>query len=890
MLRFYSTVVEETDGIEISKRSLSMDQYIWHNWRDMLKECEQAGCFSYLVPIRNAFDEVIAYGYQDDEADRELRMLKELKENRNILQFTDIFPECREVIIYECNELAVAFAEYLETLGIRVTTRGNYWECFGNRADYGAARIDGGRKLILYAEGNLVWDNILSEDMRRSVSPEFECIDKIYEANVLAGKIRDTAGEFSELVHSLKDETEIAILGDDRDAQDVYDLLREQGIEICCFAVKEKGKDKLLGRKVMKVTDVMRHFRKPVFINCKDRYGALGNEETEYFDYRGYERNKQFFFIKDYIDVPSSNLVHVLHGKNVVLTGDWILSQMLSEYLNLVEDGEVNVRYIKPEEKVSVEKDDILCLVIPDYYSHDRETRRHSLNAKLANLGFNDYTEYFTCSRSFVLVDLYLKRSKEKYTISELTPKGILLGRIPGWSGNYFFRGILDGHREVLMIPLYCDFNVNLFYYCIRLAQLDSEYILSAFWEMYEEEAYASEKDFAGRQSFNNSMERILKLKKSFTSQELFVVFHIAYMEMLNGKQISDVGKYVIYWEPHFLSRNEFPFFALWLEDKGINGQTIVLRRNNIVRTGSACARSEKNRMAINAFKTMFLDEQIWDGVQIQYHFWSEFVMRFEDIKLKPKEKMIEVCNRLSIQWTDSMLQTTCADKPLEYRGSVDFDLKPVFNRYEEYLSEFDRFRISLASGPYQKKYGFPYEDCLIFSRKELQELFMKLFQFEENSGEEERHIYICEWIRWQLWEIRKRMILDEIHPQFGRIALEQSGKACMEQYNQRQLEKTLEYIKTHDRLILYGTGQDCLGLLQHVGMAGDNFLYSDKRAEKHTYVFQGKNVIAPKELCGIYADYNILVTSSYYRRAIEYEFDQMGIDTARVFYNKAEL
>lgn len=889
MLRFYGGVVEETDAIKISKKSLSMDQHIWNNWKDMLKECEQTDCFQYMVPVRNADGEVIAYGYQDDEADRELRMLRELRENKDSLHFTSIFPECNEVIIYGCNELAVASAEYLETMGIRVITRGNYWKNFGMRADNESVRIDGGRRMVLYAEGSLTWDNNLYEIMRSSVSPEFECIDKIYEANVMTGRIRDTVCEFSELVHRLKDEREIAIIGDDRDAQDVYDLLVGQGIDICCFAVKEKGKDRLLGRKVMKITDVMCCFQKPVFINCRDRHGAFGNEETEYFDYRGYGRNKQFFFIKDYVEVSCSNLVHVLRGKNVVLTGDQILSKMLADYLELVEDGEVNVRYISLGEAVSVEKDDILCLIIPDYYNHDRELRRNSLNKKLFNMGFIDYTEYFICSRSFALIDLYLKRNKEKYTLSELIPKGILLGRIPGWSGNYFFRGIMDGHPEVLMIPLYCDFNVNLFYYCIRLAELDSEYILSAFWEMYEEEAYAAEKDFAGRQSFNSSMQRILKLKNSFTSQELFVMFHIAYMEMINGRQISDLGKYVIYWEPHFLSRNEFPFFALWLEDKEINGQTIVLRRNNIVRTGSACARSEKNRMAINAFKTMFLDEQIWDGVPIQYHFWSEFVMRFEDIKLRPREKTAEVCERLGIRWSDNMLRTTCADKPLEYRGSVDFDLKPVFNQYEKYLSEFDRFRISVASGPYQKKYGFPYEDCLRFSRKELQELYMKPFRFDEEAGDYDDNISIYKWLRWQLWELRKHMIVDKTSPQFGSLELEQTGKTCMVQYNRRELEKTLEYIRTHDRLILYGTGKDCLGLLKYVGTVKDKFLYSDKRAEKQPYVFQGKDVIAPEQLCGAYADYNILVTSSFCRRDIEYEFKRMGIDGARVFYNKAE-
>ncbi len=895
MLRFYRDTFKENDRIKISKKSLNIGNDIWNNWKNILKEYDDQDCVRCLVPVTNASGEIIAYGYQDSEADRELRMLKELKKNGSALQFTDVFPECKEVVIYGCNELAFLFAEYLETLGVHVSFNGELWKYFCFRFEYEADLINRGRgkKLVLYAEGSLNFENDLYEIMRRSVSSEFECIDKIYESNVLAGKIEDAIGSFDELIDRLKDEKEIVIIGDDRDAQDVYDLLCEQGIDICCFAVKEKTQEELLGKKLMSIFDVMRCFQNPVFLNCKDRYGALGNEQTEYFDYRGYERNRQFYYVRDYIDIKTTNLVHILRGKSVLLTGDRRLCQLLSDYLKLIEDGEVNIKFIGLGEKVSLEKGNISCLVIPDYYNNDRESRRNLLDEELRDMGFSEYTEYFICSRSFVLIELYLKRGSQKYSLPELTPKGILLGRIPGWSGNYFFRGIMDGHPEVLMIPTYCDFNVNLFYYCIRLAGIDSNNILPAFWEMYEEEAYSAERDFVNKERFNRRVERILTLRECFTSQELFVIFHIAFMEMLTNEQISDINKMVIYWEPHFLSRNEFPFFAVWLEDKNVNGQTIVLRRNNIVRTGSACARSGQNRIIRNPLKTMFLDESVWDGVNIQYHYWNEYVMRFEDIKLKPREKLMEICERLGIAWSDCMLQTTCVDKPLEYRGSVDFDLKPVFNRYEEYLSEFDRFRISIASGLYQKKYGFPYESCLKFSRRELQDLFMKPFLFDEKYGNEDKNKYveIYEWIRWQLWKIRKHMILDDISPKFGSIEFAQTGRDCMAKYEQREIEKTIEYIKAHDKLILYGIGKDCRGLLKHIDENTKNrFLYSDKMAEKHSCIFQGKNVLLPEKLCNVYEDYNILVTSSFYRRNIEYEFEKMGIASSRVFYNKAEF
>ena len=73
----------------------------------------------------------------------------------------------------------------------------------------------------------------------------------------------------------------------------------------------------------------------------------------------------------------------------------------------------------------------------------------------------------------------------------------------------------------------------------------------------------------------------------------------------------------------------------------------------------------------------------------LQYHHWSEYKMRFEDIKIRPGEILRGVCKKLDIKWSDNMLRTTDYGKPLTYRGSVDFDLKSVFNKYEEYLSNF---------------------------------------------------------------------------------------------------------------------------------------------------------------------------------------------------------
>lgn len=107
-------------------------------------------------------------------------------------------------------------------------------------------------------------------------------------------------------------------------------------------------------------------------------------------------------------------------------------------------------------------------------------------------------------------------------------------------------------------------------------------------------------------------------------------------------------------------------------------------------------------------------------------------LIRFEDLKCKPEEKLRYLCARWGISWSDSLLHTTLLGTSVMYNGIKDFDLTPVYNNYEEFFSEFDRFRISLIDALWQKTYGYPYVDLLDFSRKDLQEMFLKDFRFSK--------------------------------------------------------------------------------------------------------------------------------------------------------------
>lgn len=799
MLRFCGKGITKSDGTQtvIAEECVAFNQSLWKKGREYFRcgICDDVDIIR-LLPVVNEKQELVCYAYQDDEANRELRMLKELGKAKEAMQFEDVFPGIRNVVIYGCNEMSYFFVKYLEDRKIAVSVIGRYWDYMGYTETKNDVCEEG--TLIVCAE-DIFQCMDLDQMTCRSVSAEFECIDKIYEANVKAGIIKDTEDE--DIWSRLRGK-EILILRTFLKAQDTYDLLCEHGIDIAGFVedcgVVSEGKT-LLGKRVVGLGQAVRLWKDAIFIDCIDNNSALGNKYVELLDYYGYERNKQFFFISDYADVPFSNLIHVLYGKKVLLTGDVCLCNMLVEYLYSVEKGNVEVTYIRLGQEVSEEEDGIRCLVVPCIRMQYKglANSEAGLRDTLTDMKFNNYTEYFIRHRAIALIDRYLNADKEKYTVSELTPKGILLGRIPPRSGNVFFKGILDGHPDILLISDGSDgsdFNNDLFYYCIRLAGCDADEILPAFWKMYDADCIGKERAFARKnesfiniERFEKSFKRLTCGKKSFTSQELFIMFHIAYTEMWGGKQYSDVSRLVIYWEPHYISRDEFPFLALWLEDKKVNGRTVILRRDNMALAGSLCEMMVKisdSRYTVQGiYSAMFREEMdnVSIGQRCSYQYWMEHKLRFEDIKVSPRDKLIEICEWFGISWSDSMLKTTRNGEGWEWFGAADFDLRPVFKKSEAFFSEFDRFRISVACAPYQKKYGYTYENCMKFSRKELWELFLKPFFFVEQkifalSSRDYRKI--CEQMKWNLWKVRKHMVLDDICPEFERFGLKSvSGK-----------------------------------------------------------------------------------------------------------------
>lgn len=680
---------------------------------------------------------------------------------------------------------------------VRVT--GEFWDMFNIDT---AAEVPDYMNFVINAEGDTGLHGE-KDKLCRSVSAEFECVDRIYEENIISGMINDADSGFEEFIERIKGK-QIVILGTGEDSINAYDLLLGHGVDICCFMEEDTkrlgkiqfGKTVIFGKEVKSREEVLKEIQSPVFVSASGRYSAWGFGGTDTFHYMGYKRNESFFLLQDYAEISDDGWLNILkhavkyHKQKIVLIGDFWLCMKLLRSLEIYDENmKEMVKYCDVLEEHKEERGrmlwigerevsvcDICLLLIPEYAGCADDDTKSDSYRKIVKQKYLKKAEKYNVYNVFdyplensLLMDGFMEI--ENHADSGIKAKQIVLGSILSYSGNIFFRDILDSHPEILMIE-YSYLNDNLFCMCIRLAMEKKENIMPLFWKIYDAEAcyYESTENIFGeseKKIFNESMKEMLSEKEIFSSQELFVLFHAAYAKLWIRNTI-DVSKMTVYWEPHFISRKKLEKYAVWLKRAAVEGKYILnIVRNTYARRGSAikdirCYRQNMPGLNKYIFSYAFSD---LNEEKKEFDNWNRIVIRFEDLKYSPNEVLLHMCSDFEIEWSDTLLETTLHGKPRE--GNVmGFNLAPVFRLHEEYFSAFDRFRLNLAAGLWQKEHGYPYVSILDFSRKELQNMYEKEFRFEKNleyqyEGEEQE---LKQWkqdiLRNSLWEVRRGEVM----------------------------------------------------------------------------------------------------------------------------------
>lgn len=771
MIRIFESSISCTENVELADKYLTLDDTFWKRAKEYFTSHKEAE----TIPVLSREGRNLGYAWQDREADREIRMLRELREQKHMIGFLDLYSNCKGVLIHDCNELAWSMREYLIESGVAVNVDGRFWGELGIEKR-GNDSCDN-RGYEIWAEGVHQKSGDWKQERLRSASVEFECVNEIYEANIKAGRITDVGGDVDFLLDRLRTEAQIVIRGTGTMAQDAYDWLLANGIEICAFQSGRAsyGRRYLFGKPILNREAVDQKYEKAVILECAAKNSAWGFGDVDAYDYEGYERNKRYFLLRDYTEVPENNLAHLCMKKTLVFTGDIRLCNRVYRYLkqcgvetdhfvywNILAENEAEVRkfQIPVTDIMELSENHILMLVLPQYsfdgyLTREAAGKRDAYIEKFKECGINDWSEYF----SGVKKCIHLEIEGEKFRKKELQPKGVMLGVTSAFSGNLLIRQSLAGHPQVILIEDYSVINNELYYICVRLAEEKASDILPVFWNMYRREMEVDrgyptffDKD---KEKFNQKMEQLLSMDEKFTSQELFVMFHIAY-SIMYGKEISELGNMVIYWEPHMWDRGYAREWAYWFWDKNVKGYTLDVLRNSYARAGSCL------RYSCADTQWQWRMRSIYSLRPRKRRSEHEYIVRFEDLKCHPKETLSQLCDCLGICFDNSLMETTVHGEIVFYDGAITgFDTKPAYNLYEEFFSVFDRMRICLLNRTYHKENGYAYVNCLDFSRRELQEMFLKDFRWEHTQGITDGKTQESIWneqrnLRYLLWQERR--------------------------------------------------------------------------------------------------------------------------------------
>lgn len=778
-ITYYSLINSEDIYQSICEDYVILDENIWINAKTFFQNYKTSFGEHVLLPVLDKYMHLLCFAY-DSSFNCELRMLQELVElGEDALQFSDIYPEHKNVNIYGFNELAFYFKSYLEKQNIQVKVEGALWNELVIEKQSNKSYS---QSMYIYAEGLNV--SITEKNLNNDIYGEFECIYNIYEANIKKGLIRNNTFNSLNLIEKLKREKEIVVIGTGLESQNVYDFFLQNDINVCCFlsGSYEECQHKLFGKNIEYFSHIREKYQNPLFIECTSINSAWGFGGTDNYDYMGYRRNKNFFLIRDYIAIRSHGLKKVLQEEKIVLVGNNYLCNTLYKilvkknimvlgWIDVFQDSKQNINNVPLVSAKELKKDTMCLIVLPEYFDEKSilksDVRKKELVKYLKQHGLYNYTDYFSYMISWIC--LYSEK-KDMYTREWLKPKRIVVGAISGSCGNYLFRQLLDDHPSIIMMDYGC-LNNNLFWICIQLAEENIDQIVSQFWKLYDniDNGYENieKNSIIDPLLFNKKLNELL-LKgieegiKKFSSQELFVIFHMAFINMYE-KNVKNMKDMIIYWEPHFVYRNLVKKCKDWLGECEVIG----IQRNIYSRLGSSIK---------NIQSQLDTESGMMDGLYLLNHIFMKgskdddlernmINIKFEDLKCHPDKILRDICDRWNIDWSDTLMHTTKHGEGVAYNNLQkfvrDFDLGPVYNTYEEYFSEFDRFRLMIYYSMEQKNNYYSYVDVSQFTMKELDNFFKKKFCFEymiKFCGEKEERdfkIKLRNRIREKLLEIR---------------------------------------------------------------------------------------------------------------------------------------
>lgn len=749
MIRFCDISVSATDGnTVIEGETLIWGTDIFENGRRIFKKYYGISSNEVcLVPVYDQDNTLVCFAYEDELANRQMRELRELQEpykSDKLIRFQEVYSNINVVKISGCNELAFAAREYLTNCGIQVITSGKYWNYLLQETDQDNNTYSDYEVMEIYAEGTWEKKKNLRMELIRTVGVCFEFIDKIYMNNVKAGQICDTNKCITDLPSYLKNR-KVVVISYKKQGLELYAYLRLHGIEVVAFIDRTyKQGPSVLGIPVWSENQVV-NAEDVVILNPNEKNSAYGHIHVDSMDYYGFIRNEKYICVQDYIKIEGNFFEQYAKDKPIVFWGNPYFCKYLMSgyeqdfgkkdcyYLNVFDENLEAIQDIRTIEKQDLPENSIILFVSITsgtwIYPFAQEKSRYL--DELDTVYWEENCDYY-CNEGSLLNFNLNKRVDGGRNIN------YLIGQIPGGAGTFLLRGIIDGHPHILTLPNHDIVNENLLRIGMMLSQVKKEHMYEVFCKLLRDfnnnAAFRVQNQYFSEEFETYFEEELDRYDDAFGPVSIMNAIVVAY-NRVNGKNVANDQKYYIYWEQHGGWRDNCD-----LHKKNIEGSCdaaiVNMFRNEIIRSGGTVKRdltvevSKELGCDTEATTDVFGFAQSGEAFIEKEDFKSNIVLSFENLKLNPKEEMKKFCRSSGLEWNDCFLEIQEGFVFPGYKNG--FDLKPVYNAYEEYFNGLDRMKLELMHSYTQKIHGYPYVEMKGYSWFELQELFYKDFKFEK--------------------------------------------------------------------------------------------------------------------------------------------------------------
>ena len=333
------------------------------------------------------------------------------------------------------------------------------------------------------------------------------------------------------------------------------------------------------------------------------------------------------------------------------------------------------------------------------------------ISKKSREAGIDNYAFFF-------LFDFLFSFAKEKDKIPDkintfsITKAVCVLAS--GWSGQWFVNSLFDGHPQILFLEN-TYWGADIYYIVKKLSK--SQNVTDDFKQIFTKynDWWGENWDAEKSNRYFEILDKYFKQNERYSEKDILVGINVAYYEMIHGKQPE--GDLCLYIDSHDKGNDFFWPMVEWLKGE-IKVEVFLLHmiRRPIIRVGSML-HLHRTVFATGMLRKNEVLSIIFHAFGLKSGYGNKLLgVRFEDVKLAPERTLKKIVEEIGINWNESLLTSTMGGQEYTYGLNTQykvtgFDIKPVYNMYDEYFSAFDRFRLEYCYSRKNKAYDYPYEE-----------------------------------------------------------------------------------------------------------------------------------------------------------------------------------